>query len=149
MGVVFVDPLNSSPRRPIGSQYPLSNNGYPVPKSVPRSINQSISQSFSQSMARQAEDLSFLVPFLSLCPRFDFLGVLLVHVPRFSSTRDLDAYGHGPPCQRTEHCVAPLATAPLGYLHQLPARPDQNSSCFLFYPARLARRSSACPACRC
>lgn len=58
------------------------------------SVNQSISQSFSQSMARQAEDLSFLVSFLSLCPRFDFLGVLLVHVPRFSSTRDLDASAH-------------------------------------------------------
>lgn len=37
-------------------------------------------------MAGQAKGLSFLIPFLSLCPRFDFLGVLLVHVPRFSST---------------------------------------------------------------
>lgn len=45
MGVVFVDPLNSSPRRPIGSQYPLPTLGIQSPSQF---LGQSISQSVNQ-----------------------------------------------------------------------------------------------------
>lgn len=113
------------------------NTAYPVPKSFSQSISQSISQSVSQWQAGQG---SFLIHFDPHPQALHFLGVLLVHVPRFSSTGTSTQDGHGPPCQRTGHWVAPLAAAPLGYLHQLPARPDQNS-CLLPVPSGQARRA--------
>lgn len=86
-----------------------------------------VSHSVNQSMAGRARVL--LDPLPSSSPGLIFLGVLLVHVPRFSSTRTSTQVDKALPASERSTGWSPLAAAPLGYLHQLPARPDQNLSC--------------------
>lgn len=109
---------------------------YPVPKSVSQSINQSVSQ-------WQAGQGSFLILFSHHPPGLIFLGVLLVHVPRFSSTGTSTQVDMALPASERSIGWPPLTAAPLGYLHQLPARPDQNLSCSC---SIRSSGSSACPA---